>query len=281
MLIDRSFFRLREGLVHVRSLGGNGTAMPLLMLHASPSSSRCMEPLMRALVESGHRGQLIAADTLGNGDSAPPALESPEIDYFADSVERLIEVVGLEQVDVYGTHTGARIAAELAVRFPERVRRVVLDGIADYPPQIKQQILANYAPRIAPDEYGRQLIWAFNFTRDQALYFPYFMRDTEHRIEARMPSPQELQLRAIDVLKALETYHKPYLAAFRYPAGERLPQIAAPTLLLSSQTDAPLLRTSARNLATLIPRARLVELSGEVGAKAVAVADFLGSREAT
>jgi pimeloyl-ACP methyl ester carboxylesterase len=271
MLIDRTFFRLREGLVHVRSAAGDGVGVPLLMLHASPSSSRSMEPLMYALAELGHRSQIIAPDTLGNGDSAPPAHESPEIDYFAGSVERLLEVVGLGRVDVYGTHTGARIAAELAVKFPERVRRLVLDGIADYPPQIKQQILANYAPRIVPDEYGRQLIWAFNFTRDQALYFPYFMRDPEHRIEARMPSPQELHLRAIDILKALETYQKPYLAAFRYPARERLPRIATPTLLLSSQTDAPLLRTSAIDLATLIPRVRLVELSGDV-------ADFLGSQ---
>jgi pimeloyl-ACP methyl ester carboxylesterase len=277
MLIDRSFCRLSEGLVHVRSVAGDGIGVPLLMLHASPSSSRSLEPLMHVLAQIGHRGQLIAADTLGNGDSAPPAPESPEIDYFADSVNRLLEVMGLEQVDVYGTHTGARIGAELAVKFPERVRRLVLDGIADYPPQIKQQILANYAPCVVPDEYGRQLIWAFNFTRDQALYFPYFMRDTEHRIEARMPSPQELHLRAIDVLKALETYQKPYLAAFRYPACERLPRIAAPTLLLSSQTDAPLLRTAAKELATLIPRVRLVELSGDVAAKAVAVADFLRS----
>jgi pimeloyl-ACP methyl ester carboxylesterase len=277
MLIDRNFFRLREGLVHVRSVAVEGAGVPLLMLHASPSSSRSMEPLMHALTELGHRGQLIAPDTLGNGDSAPPDPEFPEIDYFADSVARLLEVVGLKQVDVYGTHTGARIAAELAVRFPERVRRLVLDGIADYPPQIKQQILANYAPRIGPDEYGRQLIWAFNFTRDQALYFPYFMRDPEHRIEGRMPSPQELHLRAIDVLKALDTYQKPYLAAFRYPARERLPRIAAPTLLLNSQTDAPLLRASAKDLATLIPRIRLVELSGDTAAKAGAVADFLGS----
>jgi pimeloyl-ACP methyl ester carboxylesterase len=277
MLIDRHFFRLREGLVHVRSVAGDGAGVPLLMLHASPSSSRSMEALMHALAELGHRGQLIAPDTLGNGDSAPPAHESPEIDYFADSVERLLEVVGLEQVDVYGTHTGARIAAELTVKFPGRVRRLVLDGIADYPPQIKQQIIANYAPRIDPDEYGRQLIWAFNFTRDQALYFPYFMRDPEHRIEARMPSPQELHLRAIDILKALETYQKPYLAAFRYPARDRLPRIAAPTLLLRSQTDAPLLRASAEDLARLIPHARLVELSGDIAAKAGAVADFFGS----
>jgi hypothetical protein len=48
-------------------------------------------------------------------------------------------------------------------------------------------------------------------------------------------------------------------------------------LLLNSQTDAPLLRASAKDLATLIPRVRLVELSGDVAAKAVAVADFLRS----
>jgi pimeloyl-ACP methyl ester carboxylesterase len=251
--------------------------VPLLMLHASPSSSRSIEPLMRALGALSYPERLIAPDTLGNGDSAAPAEESPEIDYFARSMERLLDTMSIERVDVYGTHTGARIAAELAVLCPQRVRRVILDGIADYPAEIKQQILASYAPRVPPDEYGRQLIWAFNFTRDQALYFPYFMRDPEHRIVAPMPAPQELHLRAIDILKALDTYHKPYLAAFRYPARERLPRIAADTLLLSSGTDAPLLRASAAELVTRLRQGRLVEVSGTVADKAIAITRFLRS----
>jgi pimeloyl-ACP methyl ester carboxylesterase len=236
-----------------------------------------MEALMHELAARGYPGQLIAPDTIGNGDSAPPAEESPEIDYFAGALERLLDVMGVDRLDVYGSHTGARIAAELAVRLPLRVRRVILDGIADYPTELKQQILTSYAPRVSPDEYGRQLIWAFNFTRDQALYFPYFMRDPEHRLLARMPAPQELHLRAIDILKALDTYHKPYLAAFRYPARERLPRIVAKTLLLSSQSDAPLLLASATDLVTLLQRGSLVETCGDLAARAAAIVDFLSS----
>jgi hypothetical protein len=86
-----------------------------------------------------------------------------------------------------------------------------------------------------------------------------------------------LHLRALDILKALDTYHKPYLAAFRYLARERLPRISAETLLLSSRSDAPLLRESAAELVTVLQQGRLVESSGHVADKAAAIVKFLRS----
>ena len=47
---------------------------------------------------------------------------------------------------------------------------------------MRNAIIENYAPRIEPDEFGRHFVWAFNFVRDQALHFPWFMRDPEHRL---------------------------------------------------------------------------------------------------
>ena len=276
VLIDRGFVRLSEGLVHYRKLEGDASLRPLYLIHASPGCSRGLEPLMGLLREGGLAAPLIAPDTLGNGDSAPPGEAAPEIDYFAGSAVRVLDALGLDQVDLFGSHTGARIACELVAAHPERVGKVVLDGIGEYAQALKAAILEHYAPSIAPDEYGRQFTWAFNFVRDQSLHFPYFMRDSEHRLLRRpVPSPEALHAAAIDVLKALGTYHLPYLAAFRYPARARLPAVTRPVLLLKADTDLPSLHAFADKVAPLMPDARTAETLGGDHGKAEAIAAFL------
>ena len=272
--IDRAFARLDEGLVHYRYVARTEDAIPLLLLHPSPSSSRAMEPLLRGIAQRHYPGRLIAPDTLGNGDSAAPAADTPEVTYFADSLGRLLDALAIERINLYGAHTGARIATEFAVQHPQRIGRLVLDGIVDYPAELKAQILSNYAPEVEPDEFGRQMVWAFNFVRDQALHFPYFLRDAEHRLNVPMPSPEELHLKAIDVLKALRTYHKPYLAAFRYPAQERFPQVNCRALMLRAATDPVPLQLAAEKMVGLLPDGRLATVQG-LDSKVDAIVDFL------
>ncbi len=274
--IDRAFYRITEGQVHVREIRPAAPAgLPIVILHQSPASSRAMEPLMQALAAKRPGAHIIAPDTLGNGDSPPPAPEQPEITYFADALRRLLDVMRVKQIDLFGAHTGARIATEFAAVYPARVHRLVLDGIVDYPEDLRQKILANYAPDVRPDDYGRQLIWAFNFTRDQNIYSPWFLRDTEHRLNVSMASAEELHWRTVDILKALRTYHKPYLAAFRYVARDRIPLVKAPTLMITVPTDAPTLRAGAAQLVKLLPEGRHHEIAVGVEAKAAEIAAFL------
>ena len=211
--IERAFVRIEEGQVHLRRLAAaDPSAPPLLLLHASPASSWFMQNLMLTLRSSGVRGEIVAPDTPGNGDSCVPAVDEPDIGYFADAMRRLCDALGLATVDVYGTHTGARIACELAAAFPDRVRRVVLDGITEYPDELREVVIANYAPVVEPDAYGRHLIWAFNFCRDQALFFPHFMQQPQNRLAVPIPPPDILHRITLDVLKSLGSYSKPYIA---------------------------------------------------------------------
>jgi pimeloyl-ACP methyl ester carboxylesterase len=277
--VERAFVRLDEGQLHLRRLaaadGANPGAAALILLHASPASSWFMQDLMLALRAAGHLGEIIAPDTLGNGDSPAPLPADPDIAYFAGAVDRLCNALGLGPVDVYGTHTGARIACELAAGHPERVRRAVLDGITEYPDDLREQVISRYAPTVEPDEYGRHLVWAFNFCRDQALFFPHFLQDAEHRLSVPMPPPAVLHRITLDVLKALDTYPKPYIAAFRYRAFERMPLIAAPTLLLKSESELALLYRSVETALGLLPRGEAVALPAGNAAKAAAMAGFL------
>jgi pimeloyl-ACP methyl ester carboxylesterase len=280
MLIDRAFVRLDEGLVHLRRVAGRvPDAPPLVLLHLSPLSSASLEPLIAELYAQGYPGEIVAPDTLGNGDSAPPAPEQPEIAYFADSLKRLMDALGHDRINLYGSHTGARIACEFTVAYPGRVVRTALSGITDYTDALRDSILAHYAPPIEPDEYGRQFIWAFNFIRDQAFYFPYFMRDPEHRLAVSVWSPAQLHAATIDIAKALGTYQKPYLAAFRYCASARLKLISTPTILLNPAEALPRLRAAAVELAALSPHTATVETTGGDAGVARAMLDFM--RDAT
>ncbi len=276
MQIDRAFVRLGEGLVHYRSCGSDQGRAPLYMIHASPASA---EPLVGLMGVLGQTRRCIAPDTLGNGDSAAPALDSPDMDYYADSVARILDKLKLDKVDVYGSHTGAHIACELAIRHPSRVRKIVFDGIGMFSAEDRVDFLANYAPRMQADEFGRQFTWAWHFIRDQMLHFPYFRRTPAFRRDQPMASPEVLHRIVVDVLKSLTTYHKGYHAAFRHKDAERIPLIGCPVFCIAS-TDDPLqegvdrahalVKTGAK---AIVPSERTPEGLNKKGAAVVAFLD--------
>ena len=71
-LPERAFCRIAEGQVHYRVVHGDPAKAPIVLLHASPSSSRSTAPLAQALAPFGRT--VIAPDTLVNGYSPPPAV---------------------------------------------------------------------------------------------------------------------------------------------------------------------------------------------------------------
>lgn len=250
--VDRSFVRIDEGLVHYRHAGQHNDAKghPVYVAHAGPGSSAGYEPL---IAELGAARFVIAPDTLGNGDSAPPAPVAPDLEYYADSVCRILDALKIDQVDFFGSHTGAHIGCELAIHHPDRVRKIIFDGIGIFDNALREDMLANYAPAVTPDEFGTQLTWAWHFLRDQMIHFPYYRRDPEHRILVNMPPPEALHGMVTEVLKALTTYHHGYHAVFRHDAVNRLPLVTVPSMFMASEPDP--LTAYLDEVSTLIPGA--------------------------
>jgi pimeloyl-ACP methyl ester carboxylesterase len=257
--VDRNFVRLTAGQAHFRSAGASRVGGPpaLYCAHASPGSSLGLTAMVAAF---GADRFAIAPDMLGNGDSDPPDREAPSIDFYADCAVELLDRLDLDQVDFYGSHTGAQIGLELAIRRPDRVRRLVLDAAPVFPAALKQELLANYAPQVKPDVFGGQLAWAWNFVRDQMWHFPYFMRDPEHRmLKTVVPPPEALHQAVVDVLKALSTYHLAYHAAFSHDVESRALLVRTPTLVMATETDP--LAVYVDDLAALIPGAVAIRVS--------------------
>lgn len=254
--VERGFVRIREGQVHYRTAGRGDR--PLWMIHASPASSWNLVPLMSELAASR---RVIAPDTPGNGDSVPLTLAKPEIADYAEAAVRAMDALGLERVDLYGSHTGAHIAMEIAIARPERVGRLVLDGLGMFSPEDKVEFEARYAPAVEPDAFGSQFWWAWHFVRDQAWFFPYFRADAAHNRGAGAPAAERMHAVVVEVLKSVRTYHLAYRASFRHPDRQRLPLVNVPTLSMADEADP--LNVGVREVARLVKGARRAIIAGE------------------
>lgn len=250
--IRRGFADVAEGQVHYREAGrGLGDGCPLVMFHASPGSAKMVEPLLRRL---GRHRHAIGLDTLGNGDSSAPATAAPPLVYFAQAHVRALDALGITRFDAYGSHTGANIAIEIAIEHPQRVRRLILDGVSLYSPEERADMLAHYAPEVTIDLRGSQLNWIWHFVRDVFLFWPWYRPDAAHRRTLGLPSADDLHDKVLEVLKATRTYHIPYRSAIAYEKESRLPLLRVPTLLACARTDM-MLEYFERVLA-LLPSAR-------------------------
>ena len=274
MEIDRAFVRIREGLVHYRYAGDSkaGGPLPLYMMHAGPGSSAGLCDLVTILAESRH---VIAADTLGFGDSVPPEPDAPDLVYYADSVVRILDALGLDRVDIYGSHTGANVGMEIAIAHPDRVGKLVFDGVALFDPALAADMLANYAPLIKPLENGEHFIWAWNFIKDMGVYFPHYRRDAKHYLGKEPWPPVVLHNYVIDVMKAMDHYHKGYNAVFRHKTHDRLPLVKVPTFCMGHEADP--LHVSVEEAAALVPvsKHRVLPFSAGEKQKAQAILEFL------
>jgi pimeloyl-ACP methyl ester carboxylesterase len=206
-----------------------------------------------------HGRPVIAPDLPGFGDSDPLATMAPTIADYAADIAAFTEGMGLRTVDVYGTHTGAAVAIELALAAPERVRRLVLDGVPLFDPPPTADFVARYAPRVEPDHDGGHLLWANNYCRDMLLFWPWFDKSAGARRDNALPEPCALHDWVLEVIKGLDAIPSGYAAAFAYQAAARLPRLRQPALFVAAAGDS--LGEASRRAAALAPQGQLVEIA--------------------
>jgi pimeloyl-ACP methyl ester carboxylesterase len=262
--IRRGFADVPGGQVHYRE-AGRGRGRPLVLIHASPGSSLMLAPLIAAF---GHERHVIATDTAGNGDSAVGLPEVPDIGTFSACHLAALAALGIDRFDLYGTHTGASIAAEMAIAEPGRVRRLILDGVGMYSPEQQAEMLVRYAPAMKPDLHAQYLMWVWHFVRDTYVFWPWYETDAAHRRPLGLPSAEALHEKVVEVLKALTSYHKSYRAAFAYDKRARFPLLRVPTLAACARTD--MLAPMFNEFAALIPHAECALTPGIATREALA-----------
>ena len=238
--VKRGFADTSAGQVHFRTVrpASAPASRPLVMFHGSPSSSFS---LARQMSKLGERRTVVAFDTMGQGDSCPPRSANDTFEDYARVYAEALSFLGLEfdRVDVFGTHTGARIAAEFAIAFPERTGKVILDGMRRGPNEFWHEYAASLDLSQYIDEDGSQFQKAWSKLRDSFFFFPPYRRDAAHFRGNPLPDAQTLHDYALEVFKGISWAHVPYQLAVLYPSEQRLPKITRPTLSTCAPADGP------------------------------------------
>jgi pimeloyl-ACP methyl ester carboxylesterase len=100
----------------------HGTGRPLVLIHGGLASSEMFGPILPTLAE---HHQVIALDLQGHGRTAD--IDRPlDIGLMADDIAALIDHLGLEKPDLVGYSLGGGVAMQTAVKYPDKIRKLVV-----------------------------------------------------------------------------------------------------------------------------------------------------------
>ena len=157
----RGYVATSFGQLHYRYAGTPGAPV-LVLLHQTPSTSAMYEPMMRVLAG---QFRLIAPDTPGMGMS--DGLSEPmSVPGLAAGIAEFLDEIGVVRSYLFGHHTGASIAAELAAQNPALVEAIALSG----PPLLTREMrdkLPALASTFAAQEDGEHLSSMWRRIRDK------------------------------------------------------------------------------------------------------------------
>ncbi len=227
MKILKHYANLSVGQTHYRR-AGQGQAM--VLLHASPMSSKFMEPLMQTVQASV---DVIAPDTPGYGASDPlpkDILASQSgLEPYVNWLYEFLEVANLGPIILYGSATGAQIAIEFAKAHPEKISHLVLENAAHFEPTEVEDVMQHYFPSLEPQADGRHLQDTWAMARGVFKWFPWYAQDDEHLVNEHEPPAELVHATAMAYLNAGVDYAQAYQRAFQNEKFERMLTVTVPT----------------------------------------------------
>lgn len=206
------------------------------------------------------RHRLVQYDGRGSGLS-DRGLGDYSLENKLKDLEAVIEAAGLERFALYGISAGGAVAIAYAVRHPERVSKLIFYGsfarLTTLPGQ--QDQWRAFVPLVRGG-------WGSDNPAFRQLFTQLFMPDGSDEDVRFFNEIQRLGMSAddaADFIKALPEIDVTALA----------PQVRVPTLVIHKRGDAIVPFENGRELASLIPGARLLTIDGNNHAPAP------GSRE--
>lgn len=249
--------------LHVQTLGAaqaDPAGVPLMLIHGFASSGREFGRLAPLLAD-GRR--LIVPDLLGYGYSQ--RVVEPTADYShrgqAALLAGLLDELGVETVDVAGSSYGGAIAAQFALDYPERVRRIVFIDAQIY----EVGNAGGQAVADLPFGLNRALTWS---TLGDGPFSSFLLSSVCYDIAACLEAGEFAGART--ELSRIRGATEALIAFSRSPRDQRVPaeigQVRAPALVIWGRADQIVPPQDGERLARDLPDARLewIEAAGHV-----------------
>ncbi|HVI17647.1 MAG TPA: alpha/beta hydrolase [Gaiellales bacterium] len=182
----------------------HGRGRPLILLHGAYMTVDMMAPLTARLAEGR---QVIASEQQGHGRTADVD-RALSYEQMADDTAGLVRHLQLGLVDVFGYSMGGGIALQLAIRYPQLVRRLVVASASFRYDGMPAEALAMF-PSITPEMFAGSP-----------------MEEAYRRLA---PNPEGFP-ELVEKLKTLDT------TDFAWPE-EDVRGIAAPTMIVLGDSD--------------------------------------------
>lgn len=233
-----------------------GEGEPLVLLHGSAIDSSLLSygPSLPGLAR---HYRVIAPDWPGYGKSERPvhALGIPDYVRF---LERFVDALGLERIDLAGFSMGGGAALGFALEHPDRVRRLVLIdayGLGDEVHVPLLPYLALKAPRLGATLWGGLRL----SKRLLSVFLKVFVFADRRKVSPALVREVYEQLKSPEVERAFMRWIRGEVGWRRLNTNyyARLGEVAAPTLLLHGARDLIVPVSRSRRAAARIPDARL------------------------
>lgn len=209
--------------------GEENEGPPLLLLHGGTSNIELSYSLQIAFF-SGHR-RVLAVEQMGHGRTADLPGRPFSYRQMADDTAQLLHQLEWPAVDVIGFSDGANIGLQLALRHPERVRKVAVSG-ATSSPAVMDSATVEWLRAADADDWPADIREAYaRLSPDGAEHWPV----------------------ALERMKKMWLEFEPF-------SPQDLARIKAPALLIGGDSDVPVEHVT--EMFRAIPRARLLILPG-------------------
>jgi len=119
--------RIRTGVFDSNVLQA-GQGAPVLLIHGSGPGVSAWANWRLVIPALAAKRRVIAPDMVGFGFTDRPAGQRYGMDTWVQQALDLLDALDLERVDLVGNSFGGALALALAIRAPQRVRRLVLMG---------------------------------------------------------------------------------------------------------------------------------------------------------
>ena len=224
-----------------------GAGEPLLLIYGLAGRGNNWKFQVEAL--SSHF-QVITFDNRGVGETDQPE-EPYSLAGMADDAAGLLDHLGIESANVFGISMGGMVAQEFALRHPQRVRKLVLGcthpGIRHCVPS---PVWVTEIFKGLPGKPREQVV-------RECTPINYSPHTQQHRPELI----ESLISLFVDNRQRLHAYNNQLGAIWGFDVFDQLPQITAPTLVMTGKDDVLVPPRNSKIIAERIPNARLMEFA--------------------